>query len=110
MPDVHHTNADQDYFKFDTVALAELCRRYQVARLSLFGSALRHDLKPSSDLDLIIEFLPTASPPPSLFDLGGLQQELSALCHRDVDLKTPALISRYFRAQVLAEAKVVYAA
>lgn len=88
--------------------LAEFCRRHEVARLSLFGSVLRDDFTPQSDIDVLVEFLPSARV--SLFDLGGMTVELTELLGRPVDLRTPDDLSRYFRRQVQREARTLYAA
>jgi len=88
--------------------IAEFCRRRHIRRLALFGSALRGDFGPESDVDLLVEFEPDRIP--SFFDIAGMEQELSALLGgRKVDLRTPEDLSRYFRDQVLAEAEVQYA-
>lgn len=88
--------------------LAELCRRHGVRRLSLFGSILTDDFRPDSDVDLLVEFQPDRRV--SLLDLGGMLMELRELLHREVDLRTPEDLSRYFRASVLSEARLLYAA
>jgi hypothetical protein len=88
--------------------LAKLCRKYSVLRLSLFGSVLRSDFGPESDIDMLVEFQPDAQI--TYFDLAGLEVELTELLGRKVDLRTPAELSRYFREKVLREAKVQYAA
>ncbi|MEK6703578.1 MAG: nucleotidyltransferase family protein [Planctomycetota bacterium] len=88
--------------------IAAFCRQHNVAKLSLFGSILRDDFGPGSDVDLLVEFLPGARV--SLFDLGGMIMELRAMLGRDVDLRTPEDLSRYFRASVLREARQLYAA
>ncbi len=87
--------------------LEELCRRYGVRRLAFFGSVLRHDFRPESDLDVLVEFLPGVRHGFSFF---GLQGELSALLGRQVDLNTPNDLSKYFRDEVLAEAEDIYVA
>ncbi|PIP36191.1 MAG: nucleotidyltransferase [Desulfobacterales bacterium CG23_combo_of_CG06-09_8_20_14_all_52_9] len=88
--------------------IAEFCRRRHIRRLALFGSALRGDFGPESDVDLLVEFEPDRIP--TFFDIAGMEQELSALLGgRKVDLRTPEDLSRYFRDQVLAEAEVQYA-
>jgi predicted nucleotidyltransferase len=86
----------------------EFCRRHGVQRLSLFGSALRDDFGPNSDVDVLVEFPPGQSP--SLLDLGGMLMELREILGRDVDLKTPGFLSRRFRDRVLREARTLYAA
>jgi len=88
--------------------LAAFCRRHHIRRLALFGSALRGDFGPESDVDFLVEFEPDQIP--TLFDIAGMERELSALLGgRKVDLRTPEDLSRYFRDQVLAEAEVQYA-
>jgi uncharacterized protein len=91
----------------DRPALASLCRRRHICRLSLFGSVLRGDAQPDSDVDLLVEFSREAKP--SFFDLAEIEQELSALlAGRRVDLRTAEDLSRYFRDEVLREAEVQY--
>lgn len=88
--------------------LAEFCRRNQIRRLSLFGSVLREDFGPDSDVDVLVEFEPEARV--GLFALARMEMELSELLGHRVDLNTPGFLSRYFRDQVLEEAEVQYAA
>ena len=88
--------------------IADFCRRHDVARLSLFGSILRDDFRPESDIDMLVEF--RAGARVSLFDLGGMIMELRAMLGRDVDLRTPEDLSKYFRSSVLREARPLYAA
>jgi predicted nucleotidyltransferase len=91
----------------DRAALASLCRRRQIRRLSLFGSTLKANARPESDVDLLVEFSPAAKP--SLLDVAAIEQELSALlAGRRVDLRTAEDLSRYFRDEVLREAEVQY--
>lgn len=71
----------------------------------LFGSVLRDDFTESSDIDILVEFQP--GKPPGLA-IVTMQDELAELCGRDVDLRTPAELSRYFRDQVMQEAMVIY--
>jgi predicted nucleotidyltransferase len=88
--------------------LAEFCRRYHIRKLSLFGSVLREDFRSGSDIDVLVEF--ESGHVPGLFGLSDMETELSALSGgRKVDIRTPAELSRYFRDQVLREAKVQYA-
>lgn len=88
--------------------LAAFCKRHDIARLSLFGSAIRDDFDEASDIDILIEFMPHAKP--SLLDLGGMQQELCDILRRQVDLKTPEFLSPFIRERVLQEAKLQYVA
>ena len=91
----------------DRAALASLCRRRHIRRLSLFGSVLRGDAGPDSDVDLLVEFSREARP--SFLDLAEIEQELAGLLSgRRVDLRTADDLSRYFREEVLSEAEVQY--
>ena len=88
--------------------IAEFCKRNGIRKLLLFGSALRDDFRPDSDIDLLVEFREGATP--SLLDLSRMERELSAvLGGRKVDLRTPQELSRYFRDEVLSTASVQYA-
>lgn len=86
-------------------AIAEFCLRHHIRRLSLFGSILRDDFESDSDVDLLVEFEPGATPG---FGFFGIQEELSAILGRKVDLNTPGFLSKYFRDEVLREAEVLY--
>ena len=91
----------------DDRALATFCQRHHVRWLALFGSVLRPaDFRPDSDLDMLVEFEPGHVPG---FAFVALQDELSALLGRRVDLHTPASLSPHFRDAVLREAEVVCA-
>lgn len=72
----------------------------------LFGSVLREDFRPESDIDVLVEFLPETQA--SLLDMARMQRELSSLLGRKVDLRTPAELSKHFRSEVMAEAEVQY--
>lgn len=89
-------------------ALAAFCRRHHIRKLSLFGSVLRDDFRPDSDVDVLVEFEPGRVP--GFFDLYDMEEELSALFGgRTVDLRTPQDLSRYFRDEVVTHAKIQYA-
>jgi uncharacterized protein len=88
--------------------LAELCGRWHIRRLSLFGSMLRGEARPDSDVDLLVEFQPDQRV--GLIQMARIERELSERIGRKVDRRTPADLSRYFRDEVLREAKVQYAA
>ncbi len=94
--------------ELDRKKVGEFCRRHHIRRLSLFGSVLRPDFRPDSDVDVLIEFEPGHVV--GLLGLAGMEQELSELVGRKVDLRTPAELSRYFRDEVLASAEEQYAA
>ena len=84
-------------------AVRETASRYRVANPRVFGSVLRGTDLDGSDLDLLVDALPGAT----LFDLGGLQEELESLLGIHVDLLTPTDLPPKFRATVLAEARPV---
>lgn len=86
-------------------ALDEFCRRHHIQRLSLFGSILREDFGPESDVDVLVEFEPGQVPG---LEFVRMKEELSRLLGRHVDLNTPKSLSPYFRDEVLREAKRVY--
>jgi hypothetical protein len=86
--------------------IAELCRRYDIRRLALFGSILRRDFRADSDVDVLVEFEPGKTPGLDFFEI---EIELSELLGRPVDLNTSKSLSRYFRDRVLAEAQTIYA-
>jgi predicted nucleotidyltransferase len=85
--------------------LAAFCRDHHIRRLALFGSVLRDDFRPDSDIDVLVEFEPEHIPGLAFFDI---QDELSTLLGRKVDLNTPRFLSRYFRDRVQAGARVLY--
>lgn len=88
-------------------ALAEVCRRHAIGRLSLFGSTLRGTARPDSDIDLLVEFMPGARP--TLLDMAQIEIELSALLGgRAVDLRTAGDLSRHFRDEVVRTAEAQY--
>jgi uncharacterized protein len=91
-----------------TGAIAEICRRYHVQELSVFGSAARGDMKADSDIDILVEFEPNA--PIGLWEFGDLEEGLAALLGRKVDLVSKRGLKPRVRPYVLRDAKVVYAA
>jgi len=92
----------------DRERIVEFCRRYHVSKLAFFGSVLREDFRPDSDVDVLVWFQPEHLP--TLFGLVRMEDELSEIIGRKVDLRTPEELSRYFRDEVVAEAEVQYAA
>lgn len=84
--------------------IAEFCRRNRIRRLALFGSVLRDDFTPQSDVDVLVEFEPDARVGLRFF---ALEEELASILGRKVDLNTPGFLSKYFRDEVLAEAETV---
>ncbi|HOT06315.1 MAG TPA: nucleotidyltransferase family protein [Methanotrichaceae archaeon] len=89
-------------------AVAAFCRRHHIRRLALFGSVLREDFNPDSDIDVLADFEPGHLP--GLFGIARMERELSAIFGgRRIDLLTAEDLSRYFRDDVLREADVQYA-
>lgn len=82
-----------------------LCERYHIRKLSLFGSVLRDDFRPDSDIDVLVEFEPGAVIGLKFIEI---QEELSRLFGREVDLNTPNSLSRHFRDKVIANAEILY--
>jgi len=87
--------------------IADFCRLHHICKLSLFGSVLRDDFTPDSDVDVLVEFEPERVP--GLIGFVGIEEELAQMLGRKVDLNTPRSLSKYFRDEVLREAEVVYA-
>jgi predicted nucleotidyltransferase len=85
--------------------IAEFCRRHRIRRLALFGSILRDDFRPESDVDVLVEFEPGARTGYAFF---GMQDELSEILGHKVDLNTPGFLSNYFRDEILREAVPLY--
>lgn len=88
--------------------IAEFCRKHHIRKLALFGSVLRKDFRPGSDVDVLVEFEPEHIP--GLIRFSAMERELSELLGRKVDLNTAGFLSRYFRDEVLREAEVQYVA
>jgi predicted nucleotidyltransferase len=83
------------------------CQRNHIRRLSLFGSVLRDDFRPDSDVDVLVEFEPGHVPGLAFF---GMEEELSEILGRKVDLNTPNFLSPYFRNEALSAAEDQYVA
>lgn len=99
----------QSKIEFPKDKIADFCRRHHIRKLSLFGSALRDDFGPDSDIDVLVEF--EAGKTPSFFRLFDMEDELSAMLGgRKVDLRTPEDLSRHFREWVISETLVQYVA
>ncbi|HEX4964942.1 MAG TPA: nucleotidyltransferase family protein [Thermoanaerobaculia bacterium] len=93
--------------QIDRKKLEAFCRRHHVRKLAFFGSVLRDDFRPESDVDVPVEFEPGFVPGLAFL---SMEEELSRLLDRKVDLNTPGFLSPYFRDQVVSEAEVQYAA
>ena len=92
--------------KVDKHEIERFCRRHRIRRLALFGSVLRDDFGPDSDVDVLVEFEDGHVPGLAFF---SMESELAGILGRKVDLNTPQFLSRHFRDEVLAEAKDQYA-
>jgi predicted nucleotidyltransferase len=88
--------------------VAKLCRQYRVRELAVFGSVARGDAKPRSDVDLLVDFLPGANI--GFMAFSRMQRELSALLGRQADLVSKVGLKERIRADVLSQAKILYAA
>jgi predicted nucleotidyltransferase len=89
----------------DRAKITQFCLKHHIRRLALFGSVLREDFRPDSDVDVLVEFEPEHVPGLLFF---AMERELSEILGRKVDLNTPGFLSPYFRDQVLAEAETQY--
>lgn len=92
----------------ERTSLVEVCRRYGVKELSLFGSSVRGEMRPESDIDIMVEFEPGVRI--GLIKFESLAEELEALAGRKVDLVTKRGLKPWIRPEVLKDARVIYAA
>lgn len=97
------------HIQFNREELAAFCRKWRIRELSLFGSALRDDFGPESDLDFLVSFEPEAGW--DLWDLVAMREDLIALAGRDVDMAVKeALRNPYRRKEILSNRKVIHVA
>lgn len=89
----------------DRHRIADFCRERGIRKLSLFGSVLREDFSPSSDVDVLIEFLPGKAPGLAFF---GYAEQLAAIVGHPIDLNTPGFLNKRFRDEVLTRAVTIY--
>jgi len=87
--------------------VVEFCRKNHIRRLSFFGSVLRGDFSPESDIDVLVEFIPDMGP--GYIGLSQMERELTEIFGRKIDLRTPNELSKYFREEVVTSALVEYA-
>ena len=99
-------NMNETRIKIPKDRIAAFCKQHRIRKLSVFGSALREDFGPDSDIDMLVEFEPDARM--GMLNLAGLELELGSIIGRKVDLNTPGFISKYYRERVLQEAVVQY--
>ncbi len=85
--------------------IVDFCQRHHITKMALFGSVLRDDFGPDSDVDVLVEFDPSNNPGLRYFDI---QDELAILFGRNVDLVTFLGLSKYVRKKVLGEARTIY--
>jgi predicted nucleotidyltransferase len=86
--------------------LAGFCKKNHIRKLSLFGSAIRGEIGPDSDIDLLVEF--EEGQTPGLFTIIRMEMELAEMLGRKVDLRTPNDLSKYFRDEVMRNARLAY--
>ena len=89
----------------DQKKIADFCRRHHIRKFALFGSVVRGDFRPDSDVDVLVEFEPDHAPGWEFFDM---EEELSQILGRRADLNTPGFLSHFFRQRVMSEAEVQY--
>jgi predicted nucleotidyltransferase len=94
--------------EFPEAALAEICRKYKIQELMVFGSAARGEMRPDSDVDLLVEFMPDAEM--TLFKRFDVEMELANLIGRKVDLVSKKAMRPRIRREVMLEARLIYAA
>jgi hypothetical protein len=94
--------------EFPEAEIADICRRHQVRELSLFGSAARGEMRPDSDVDFLVDFLPGARP--GVSGVSAMMRELTTLLGRRVDLAVKPALKPLIRYEVLAEAPLIYEA
>ena len=93
------------HIAIDRDGIADFCRRHHIRRLSLFGSVLREDFGPESDVDVLVEFAPGHTPGLAFF---SMEEELSRIIGRKVDLNTSGFLSPYLRNRIERESEVQY--
>lgn len=96
------------HMPIDRERIAEFCRAHHIQKLAFFGSVLRDDFRPDSDVDVLVWFAPEARV--TLFDMVTLEEELTGILGRKVDVRTPEDLSGLFRQEVVEESEVQYAA
>jgi len=97
---INNLNIDQN-------VLRRFCKLYHIKKLSLFGSVLTKDFSEHSDIDMLVEFEEGCKP--GYIKYSRITRELSQIVNRQVDLKTPAELSKYFREKVILNSKIAYA-
>ena len=94
--------------EIDKPKIAEFCKKWKIREMALFGSIIRDNFRPDSDVDLLLEFFPDAGL--SLFDLVDIQDELKIMLGREVDVvEKEGIINPYRRATIFPTMEVIYA-
>ena len=91
---------------FTKEQITEFCQKNYIRKFAFFGSILRDDYRPDSDVDILVDLEPGA--PIGLFEMADMELQLSDMVGRKVDLRTPQDLSKYFRDKVIEEAEVIY--
>jgi uncharacterized protein len=91
---------------YDAGQLASICQKYQADYLGVFGSVARGDAQANSDIDLLVRFSPQNKG--GLFELSRMRDDLEKVMTRKVDLLTEGFLSKYFKDEVIAQAKTLY--
>jgi uncharacterized protein len=105
---VELTSLGEDRIKASSTQIAEFCQRWHIVEFALFGSVLRKDFRPDSDIDVLVTFAP--NPGWSLFDWVDMKDELEALFQRTVDIADKeGLKNPYRRHEILQTHQVIYA-
>ena len=99
------TRNSQAQILFPKERIAEFCRNHHIKKLAVFGSILSSNFRDDSDVDVLVEFEPDHVPGLAFF---AMEEELTKILGRKVDLNTPQFLSKYFRDKVLQEAIVQY--
>ncbi len=92
--------------KISREKLVDFCKRNYIRKLSVFGSFIRDQMRPESDIDILVEF--ERNHTPGLFSIVKMEMELSEIIGRKVDLRTPEDLSQYFRDEVVKNAILQY--
>jgi len=95
-----------DILKLSKIKIENFCKRHHIFYIALFGSVLTSNFNSNSDVDFLVQFDKTHTP--TLFEIIDMEEELSNLVGRKVDLRTPSELSPYFRDEVLATARIIY--
>ena len=93
-------------FNITKEQIADFCEKNQIRKFAFYGSVLRDDFGPESDIDVLVDLEPNHTI--GLMEMAGMEIELSEVMGRKVDLRTPEDLSKYFRDKVVAEAEIQY--